>query len=104
MKIEKRLLCCLLLAGCATQPGPPPLPFARSDLRFGMDMNEVESRWGDTDCVYWHEETLRGYAALGYGIDPGSGEVVGLPDCRNARLALYFDRRTYTLQYWGVRQ
>ena len=104
MRIGRLLLCSLLLGSCATTPEPPPLPYARSDVRFGMDMNEVESRWGDTDCVYWYEEGFRGYAALGYGIDPGSGEVVGVPDCRNVKVALYFDRRTYTLQYWGVRQ
>jgi hypothetical protein len=64
----------------------------------GMTVDDVEERWGDTDCIY--ESVVEGYAldVLGYGI-AANGEVVGIENCTAASVALFF--HSGRLVAWG---
>jgi hypothetical protein len=68
-------------------------------LSEGMSFDEVEARWGDTDCVYQVKVQDQFLDALGYGLHADSGEVIGLPDCRTAVVSLYFNDGRLT--GWG---
>lgn len=80
----------------------PPQQDDDSALVVGMTLDQVEDRWGDTDCVY--ERTIEGQTldAIAYGLDASTSEVVGIPDCSQARVTLLFsDGR---LIAWGEYQ
>lgn len=85
----------LLLSGCSTSsvPGPDLVTVSgdsQAELQIGMSLDEVEDRWGETDCIFRDVIQGHGVDAWGYGLDGATGEVTGIPDCENARVILYF--------------
>lgn len=95
------------LPRAATHPAPSPratvapsAPVADDALLSeGMTFEEVEARWGDTDCIYEIKVANRVGDGWGYGMDPSTGEVVGIEDCRQAKVGLVFEHGL--LVAWG---
>jgi hypothetical protein len=102
----RRLACCvataLTLAACSGAPSPEVVPPDLAELVPGMTLDQVQARWGDTDCFFVAEWGGRRFLAAGYGLDPASGEVQGLGSCEATHLALYFDEDR--LAFWGEAQ
>jgi len=117
------LIALILLCGCASnnadertdpydvvatppQPQSPPASALRemdslddATLTTGMTFDDVEARWGDTDCIYQTTVSDQALDGWGYRVDVQSGEVVGLEDCRSVGISLFFSEGR--LVAWG---
>jgi len=106
--MKRRILFCAaaVAVGCSSVPPPEPASEVASsrdaDVAPGMTIEQVEARWGDTDCFFSVELDGRRYLAAGYGLDARTGEVRGVAGCDATRLALYFEGGRLAL--WGEAQ
>lgn len=89
----QRVMAALLaftLTSCGTPRDHMPTQPGDSEVSVGMTFDQVEQTWGETDCIFQDVYNGKEVDAWGYGLDSVSGEIVGLPDCREVRIVLYF--------------
>lgn len=93
------LVACAPLENSQEDTAATAPPQDESTLYVGMTFDEVEQRWGDTDCLYEVVANGETFDALGYARDARTDEVVGLETCHNATVSLFF--RDAQLVAWG---
>lgn len=62
----------------------------RGEVTLGMTPEQVRQAWGGTGCVFQDQFEGNPAEVWGYGRDPASQELIGIPDCDRAVLILYF--------------
>lgn len=72
------------------------------EVMVGMTPEHVEQAWGETECAF--QDTFEGRVAeaWGYGRDAQTGQLIGITDCRQAVLVVYFVNGT--VAGWASRE